>query len=155
MNPHRLPGGGAVAPFGEQEVTEAHLEQVRLDVRFGEHFHSVPRLAGGLDTRVHRPPCGLELGNRARSGRTMSARRSRQRVRAGAASAVTLAASCRRVVILTTSGFSQNNASPAARRSHATATQKTGIHEPAASMISAAPQPAKIEARPFAVYWMP
>ena len=52
-----------MAPFEEQEVTEAHLEQARLKVRFGVHFHSVPRFAGGLATRAHRPPCALGLGN--------------------------------------------------------------------------------------------
>src|SRR5262249_21232950 len=53
------------------------------------------------------------------------------------------------------SGFSQNSASPAAATSQTTATQKIGIHDPVISTRRAAPQPAKIAARPLAVYWIP
>src|SRR5437667_6153425 len=59
------------------------------------------------------------------------------------------------VVSLITSGLRTNSARMAASRSHPTATQKTGIQEPAASTSLAAPQPAKIEAVPLAVYWTP
>src|SRR5574337_308199 len=65
------------------------------------------------------------------------------------------APTCCGVVALTTRRFSQNRARPAASRSQATATQNTGIQDPPISTSFAAPQPAKIEAVPLAVYWIP
>jgi hypothetical protein len=55
------------------------------------------------------------------------------------------------------SAISSRVARPAARpamRARAAAAPRTAIHEPAASIVRAAPHPAKIEARPFAVYGM-
>src|SRR5262249_34967795 len=60
-----------------------------------------------------------------------------------------------RAMARSTTGLSTKNASAAASRSHPAATHSTGSHEPAISTRSAAPQPAKIDAAPLAVYWIP
>lgn len=56
---------------------------------------------------------------------------------------------------MSTRGLSQKKASAPAMRSQKTATHRTGAQEPVLSTSKAAPQPAKIEAVPFAVYWSP
>ena len=52
-------------------------------------------------------------------------------------------------------GFRAKKARAAARRSQTMAAQNTGVQEPYACMMAAAPHPAKMEASPFDVYWMP
>ena len=56
---------------------------------------------------------------------------------------------------LATKGLRAKMARVAARRSQPAAIQKTGIQDPVASRILAAPHPAKMDAVPLAVYWMP
>ncbi len=60
-----------------------------------------------------------------------------------------------RVIRLVTRGLRAAMARKAAVKSQATAIHRTGIQDPVSSKILAAPHPAKMDAVPLAVYWIP